>query len=321
MTSKNTKTVLFTSLIAAMVLSFYGMQFAVAEETDKIPTDKLIERTAEKWASKYDTTEEFQIEFSLVKNYTQVSFPEGGFVQFIQKETIRRFNIETIIGERIDADELVALYIAKERANGTYDKPYHAVQKYHDWILSQYDTQTTEDIDGRILEIIGNSKYLKISQEFVDSKNLMAMYGLRIPTELFFSDTGYWDRVLFVGECNFVDHCDFEKIQKIFDYPTISDEQMALLRGQLRPHTYTESNCPEDTTPPQGLVFVSLPDGGCVVISLKDCAEEPYDHLCGIEEDFSLSSHEDLHFLPGILVFVISVVFIITLIIWMKKTK
>ena len=78
MTYKNAKTMLFAGLIAAMILPFSGMMMADAapsenasdkakEQTDKIPTDKLIERTVDKWASKYNTTEEFQAKTSYVK--------------------------------------------------------------------------------------------------------------------------------------------------------------------------------------------------------------------------------------------------------------
>lgn len=232
---KNAKTILFAGLIAAMILPFSGMQFAEAQESiGKIPTDKIIERTAEIWSSKYNTTEEFQAKTAYVKEYTEASLPENGMNQFIQRETIRLHNFETIIGEKIDAGELVALYAAKQKADNTYGEPYHAVQKYHDWLLSQYDLPT-KTIDSRILEIIGDTKYLEMSQEFVDSKNSLAFHGV-IPFELFETDKQYWGKVTLGGECHLDETCDFEDFQKVFDYPVMTEEERALYKqGKPQP--------------------------------------------------------------------------------------
>ena len=56
---KNAKTILFASLIAAMILPFSGMQFAAAEtnnnnsENNKIPDNRIIERLGHNWESQY----------------------------------------------------------------------------------------------------------------------------------------------------------------------------------------------------------------------------------------------------------------------------
>ncbi len=68
----------------------------------------------------------------------------------------------------------------------------------------------------------------------------------------------------------------------------------------------TEPNCKEGTI---------LQNGFCVVIDVENCVD-PYDYDCGVADK---PEHDNFGVI--IIAFVVSVIFIITLIMWMKKKK
>ena len=69
----------------------------------------------------------------------------------------------------------------------------------------------------------------------------------------------------------------------------------------------TELNCQEGTI---------LQNGFCVVIDVENCVDYPYDYDCGVADK---PEHDNFGVI--IIAFVVSVIFIITLIMWMKKKK
>lgn len=219
MTMKNrtsVTTILFSTIILSMVVPILGFHYAEAQTVSaaKIPDDALIERTYDNWISQYKNNDEFEKTQTTVKEYVIANLPNNGWNQVMQKEQIRIQNFDTIIGKRGYDNEIVALFVAKQKALGTYD-PSDAVSKYHEWVSQQVTVpKTVEDIDSRLTEIV-DEKNIQLVSDFVTSYNNMAEHG-NVPRELIESDLNYWVMTGHLAVCSYDPSCNSSELRSLY---------------------------------------------------------------------------------------------------------
>ncbi len=105
MTTKIIKTVLFASLIVAMILPFSGMNLANAQQADQdkitdIPEDQLIQRQGENWKKQYQSIEEFDIAQNSIEQYVNADLPNNGWNQAMQKANMRLHNFDSLVDKK-----------------------------------------------------------------------------------------------------------------------------------------------------------------------------------------------------------------------------
>ncbi len=239
--TNKTKTILFASLIAAMILPFSGMQFAEAKQDknndvnklqayerklaylqekalrdNKIDDKELVERVGKNWESQYESKTEFDFKQNQIKSYVTSDLEENGWNEFMIKGNVRIHNFDTIIGKTGSSHEIVGLIAGLEKIQETYAQP-EPVIKFHDWIAQQYNIPTTENaIEERITEIVGDSKYRNISSNIYKSFNDMAQNG-NVPSELFDEDMAYWNVIINISFCQFDDGCNVDVLNEILE--------------------------------------------------------------------------------------------------------
>lgn len=227
MTTKTTKTILFVSLMIAMIfpVSTLGIVDAVTNENtnnnvkehipDGIPKERIIERDFQKWNNKYVNEEEFNVKQASIRSYTTADLPQNGWNQFMQKSAIVIHNFETINENVGSGYELVGLFAAKDRLTNNYDSS-KSVSKLHDWAISEYDIpKSIEKIDERIASLVPE-KYSHLVPEYVSVFNDMAEHG-SVPDELHEQEPEYWIMVANVSLCGYVPDCDLPLMQNILD--------------------------------------------------------------------------------------------------------
>ncbi len=226
MTTKTIKTVLFASLIAAVILPFSTLIADAASNEnlnsdtkgnvpDRIPKDVLLERDFEKWNTKYVNEDQFHVKQESIKSYTRADFPQNGWNQYMQKAATIIHNFETINGNIGTGYELTGLFAAKDRLSGVYDAS-EPVSKLHDWTIDKYNIPTSIDqIDERI-ETIVPEKHLHLVAEYVSTFNGMADHG-SVPDELHDQDADYWIMIRNVSLCGYVEDCDLPLMKNILD--------------------------------------------------------------------------------------------------------
>lgn len=225
MIRKNVKTILFASLITAMILPFSstGMVEAVSSENvnDKesipsdIPKERILERDFAKWSNKYASADEFNVKQASISTYTTTDFPQNGWNQFMQKAAIVIHNFETINENIGNGYELVGLFATKDRLLNIYDAS-EPVSKLHDWATSEYDVPTTViEIDERIASIVSKDRIHLVS-EYITTFNKMAEHG-SVPDKLQEQDSEYWIMIRSVSLCGYVPDCDLPLMQNILD--------------------------------------------------------------------------------------------------------
>lgn len=231
--SKNTKTLLFTFLIAAMILPFSTMDFAEAKKVDdkqtkntqkieqfkqkalrdnEIPSSELLDRFEDKWILQFDSVEEFERTQQGMKNYVDGTYQNNGWNQALVKGHIQIQNFETIIGNVGNGHEIVLLVTEKNKIKGQY-VPSESVEKFHEWISIQYSTPNTiQEIDERLLEIVGEQKFMNLTKKVAKYFNNLADHG-SVPTDLFNSDADYWVMVANTSMCEYNPQCNVEEFK------------------------------------------------------------------------------------------------------------
>ncbi|MGI9567813.1 MAG: hypothetical protein ACR2LL_12485 [Nitrosopumilus sp.] len=214
MTNKTIKTVLFAVLVTTMILPMSGMNLAEAQNTsDKIPDDKLMERTGDNWKAQYKNDAEFEASQNTLKTYVAAELPDNGWNQAMVKDQIRIQNFDTIIEKRGFGHEIVALVVAKEQILGTYDSS-DAVAQYHEWVTTQTNIpKTVEEIDQRLSEIVDTNS-MKLVPHLVETYNDMAEHG-NVPKELIEKDVNFWIMTGNVAVCSYDEECNEEELKEL----------------------------------------------------------------------------------------------------------
>ncbi|MDE2588455.1 MAG: hypothetical protein KGL95_02160, partial [Patescibacteria group bacterium] len=104
--------------------------------------------------------------------------------------------------------------VSKQKLEGDYN-PTEPVKRFDDWIVSQHNVpNTVQQIDQRLLEILGNSKYDNLAEQYLDAVHESATYG-NVPNNLFDTDPAYWLKTSIMASCDADSSC-IEKAEKSF---------------------------------------------------------------------------------------------------------
>ena len=190
MTTKTIKTVLFASLIAALLLPF-GMMNTVFAETI---SDEIVEPRS----------------FSLVnhnvfQSYVDLPREDNAWNNVMIKENIKNYNIESKIGHDVDGYELLALHAQEQILQKNYN-PSLVEEKLYDWAISQYDLPNDKKgIQDRIIEVV-DQNHLGHAKQIADSLVRLAELGVVSP-DIHKADPSFWDAVIFDSYCSMTTDC------------------------------------------------------------------------------------------------------------------
>jgi len=239
MTVKNARTILFASLIAAMVLPFSGGAVSAEDQQandekmakyiqeleklrqdaldgDKIPDSKLAERYGEKWISQYPSAAKFRESFDAIKQYSQHQYQQNGWNEKMVKTHNAVSNFDTMIEKDGFGHEIVSLVVAKQKLQDQYSATEPAA-KFHDWVGLKYlAPETAEQIDARLLEIVGSGHFLRFADDIAAKFNSMAEHG-NVPEDLFDQDPRYWNVIVNISTCRYDKTCDLDSMKGILE--------------------------------------------------------------------------------------------------------
>ena len=161
MTFKNAKSLFGVSLMAVAILSITGIVFVDAEKSDNTNiTAKVIERNADAWKSQYDSEKHFVVTTKETVEYLTADL-EPGWNTDVQQAALKSYNLNSMIGKRDAADQLVSLISTRAQLDGTYSET-EAVERYHSFMQSQFPAPNSiQGIDAKInhrkkIELWGN---------------------------------------------------------------------------------------------------------------------------------------------------------------------
>ncbi len=239
--NNKTKTILFASLIATIILPLSSSNvFAEDQKTieekqkiakyiqdleklrqkalqnNKIPDSELTDRYGEKWESQYTSASKFTENFDAIKQYSQYQHQQNGWNEKMVKTHNAIYNFDTIIEKDGFGHEIVSLVVAKQKLQNQYS-PTEPVEKFHEWVISKYTTpETVEEIDSRLLEIIGHNNFLRFSDEVLLHFNTLAEHG-NVPESLFEQDSKYWNIIVNISMCQYSKNCDLDSLKDILE--------------------------------------------------------------------------------------------------------
>ena len=97
--------------------------------------------------------------------------------------------LKTITNSVGDGHEIVLLVAELEKAQGKYN-PSEPVLKYHEWSATQYTV--SDDPSERLLEIVGDERFLNLAKKHAQTFNDLADNGA-VPSDLMNTDPNYWN--------------------------------------------------------------------------------------------------------------------------------
>ncbi len=247
MTYKNAKTVLFASLIVAMILPF-GMVDNSYADVEKSNKGELTRMAFEQTTTNEDdasagnqeidiissedtvgpvgnigvvndriwaTSPDDLINHQIFLNFTKSELSDNQWNQDMLKENIRNYNLETAIGVNVDGYELSTLYSQLEKLDNTYN-PTNAEKKLHEWGFFRYDIpQELDEVIDRITEIVKTQDRTLVDQ-LVISVNKMTNYG-NVSVEVHQIDPEFWSLVENRVLCDLIPSCDMVELNSIMD--------------------------------------------------------------------------------------------------------
>ena len=192
-TSKTTKTILFASLIVAVILPLSTMGIVDAKQSeDKIPDDELIQRDFAEWISKYENHQAFNVSESAIKTYIESAQNDNKWNQVMAVEHIRLHNIDTKVGEIGAGLQAVLVDVERQKDRGAYN-PTEAERRYHQWASELYPNPI----------MYPEIKDVWLTQ-IVESHNSIANHG-NVPSELSLQDPEFWIATANESMCQYVD--------------------------------------------------------------------------------------------------------------------
>lgn len=205
-------------LALVVLMSFIGTSPTNANSTqaqsstvyETIPDDKTLERDWKDWKDKY-AEDELHARENVVKEYIDSlkNSPSRNNMDLARDLTVI-YNFHTImIVEKDHSQEVLALIIARQRANNEYSAEESSKQ-FHDWLVSKYSVPTKiSEIDSRLRDMGYDRDSLLVTQ-VADAYNSAAKMGI-IPYELFAEDPSYWGHASFLSFCKSDEKCSFGK--------------------------------------------------------------------------------------------------------------
>ena len=233
MTNKTTKIIIAIAVIASISIPVMGTNLidAQRQSLDNIPSDVLIERAGAQWVAQYENQDEFTKTREFMREYTQASV--DGYNAVVQDAVIKANNFETIVGKRGVNMELVALFAAKQQAQGTY-APTEAEFRYHQWVSEKHPVSGSEiAIDKRIDSLINGQENYALALEIYGIFNEQANIG-NVPPELIQTDLKFWAKQGAVANCAIEPDCDPVEMAESFDrIGETTPEQDAEIRARV----------------------------------------------------------------------------------------
>lgn len=203
------------------------------EVYESLPDNSLLPRSADEWASQYDSTEEFENAMILLREFPQ-STEDNNWNNAQAADHYAVHNFDTIIGEIDNAHEVAALVISKQKIASTYGSPGEPVRKFHEWLAEKYSTPSTiTEIEQKITTLTNNvTNHQSLAEQATTAFNNMAARGA-VPDELFSKDWNYWNIVMGVAICADLDGCDQAEMQSYLDtrgWESSSNEESSTLQ-------------------------------------------------------------------------------------------
>ena len=192
--TKTTKTILFASLIAAMILPFSGMSMAEAEVdvSDKIVSERIF---------KSDNHKSF-------KEYVNLDRDDNAWNNAMIKHQIRNYNIETKMGGDVDGYEILALHAQKQLMKNK--QPSLATEKLFEWVLAKYDVPTNKkDIKAKLTELVGKEN-LGDARKLAKSMINLAEMGA-VSSDIHKIDPAFWNTIAIESYCDLTGDCNSSK--------------------------------------------------------------------------------------------------------------
>ena len=263
MTARSTKTIrtaAFTSLIALMALPFLTPSTVLSDDDDgmdditknkqkieafkeqairekEIPTSEILDRLGEEWIEKYDGLEHFETSERAVKGFINRNLEDGPWNSENALNHLRIQNFETMT-KSVGSGHEVALLVAQFQKLQDGYIASEPVKKYHDWLAVKYMVpDTTEGVIERLIEILGDEKFVELATKQAESFNDLADNG-SVPNELIQTDVAYWIFVANAANCELDPACDTDALK---------NGQTELAREQLDRLGRTHN--PEHTSP------------------------------------------------------------------------
>lgn len=198
-----------------------------------LPDDALLPRSADEWASQYDSEEEFENAMTLLREFPR-SAEGNDWNNAHAADHYAVHNFDTITGEIGNAHEVAALVISKQKLAGTYGSPDEPVRKFHEWLAEEYSTPSTiAEIEQKITTLTNNvTNHQSLAEQATAAFNDMAARGA-VPDELFSKDWNYWNIVMGVAICADLDGCDQAEMQSYLDtrgWESSSNEESSTLQ-------------------------------------------------------------------------------------------
>lgn len=200
-----------------------------------IPVNKIIKRVSAKWQSYYSSPEAFDKAQSEIEAYVNADLPKNGWNKKMVKEQIKQHNFESITGKKGHGHELVSLFVAKQQINGKYDES-GPILRYHEWVNSLYPPPDTKnEINERIIEIVGSKDLVVLAKKMMRSLNTMAQHG-NVPSELSDLDPQYWMAVTGAAVCMYESDCDSDALYANAELPRATSEQLQAVKDFDKNH-------------------------------------------------------------------------------------
>ena len=180
---------------------------SLALASGKIPVSELLDRVGGEWALKYDSTEEFVAYNTGTRNFITTYLGDNDWNGINAEKYLSIYNFDTMIG-MVDSGHEITLLVSKlHELQGRYNAS-EPVQRFHKWLVSNYDIPESEQgVTDRLVEILGDRKFLNLVEEVAQNFNDLADNGL-VPYELAVKDPKYWTFTANINMCKHISGCD-----------------------------------------------------------------------------------------------------------------
>ncbi|MDA7939404.1 MAG: hypothetical protein MPI95_02130 [Nitrosopumilus sp.] len=191
----------------------FTQQALVSEE---IPISDILDRLGDTWIEKYDDRDDFELRNTGTREFIVSNLDGTGWADDYAKNVLRIYNFDTMVGTIGDGYEITLLVSRLQMLQDRYEAS-EPVKKFHAWIATKYPTPESEqEITDRLIDILGDKKFQKLSENYAQSFNDLADSG-NVPLELVNADPQYWHLTSQIHICEFIVECNREVYLKYRD--------------------------------------------------------------------------------------------------------
>ena len=193
-----------------------------AMSTGEIPTTGILDRVGDEWVPEYDGIGEFKTTKAVTTWFITAGLAGDEWHRANAENHLRIYNFETITGAVGDGFELTLLVSELHKLQGRYDAS-GPVKKFHGWLAAKYSVPESErDIAGRLVEMLGDEKFLPLAEKAAQSFNDLVDNG-SAPVEMIKSDMRYWLSTIRINMCEHERDCDLKPLQEYRDGTGMAD--------------------------------------------------------------------------------------------------